>query len=174
MYLQPAVDHNSCVNANDVSLSWDMPSQKVGLRLQGSVYQFAGVAPNTVIDPEPVKLEIQRIYTEADAPREEQQTLTFTGANVNGGLTFTLRYNGRDTAPIAFTAAMTTQIKSAIEGLETFYGGTITSISQNGAGNDQQLYSQQTWGCCDITISPSVSWPGTSSVINTEIVKVDL
>ena len=50
---------------------------------------------------------------------------TFTGANVNGGLTFTLRYNGRDTAPIAFTAAMTTHIKSAIEGLETFYGGTI-------------------------------------------------
>ena len=33
------------------------------------MYQFAGVAPNTVIDPEPVKLEIQRIYTEADAPR---------------------------------------------------------------------------------------------------------
>ena len=64
------------VTANDVSISWDMPTQKGGSPFTGfRVYKFAGVAPNTVIDPEPVKLEIQRIYTEADAPRQEQQTL---------------------------------------------------------------------------------------------------
>ena len=79
-----------------------------------------------------------------------------------------------DTVPIAFNAAMTTQIKSAIEGLETFYGGTITSISQNGAGNDQNVtiaFAANMGDVADITISPSVSWPGTASVINTEIVK---
>ena len=163
------------VTANDISISWVMPTVKGGSPFTGfRVYQFAGVAPNTVFDPEPVKLEIQRIYTEADAPRQEQQTISVKGAGVGAGLTFTLRYKGEETVDITYSASMKDAIETAIEGLGTFYGGIIDGISQTGTGDDQDVtitFSTTMGDVSDITISPSVAFPGTSTATVAETVK---
>jgi len=160
------------VTANDISISWVMPTEKGGSPFTGfRIYQFEGVAPNTVIEPEPVKLEIQRIYTEADTPRQEQQTLSFKGATVGSGLTFTLRYKGEETVDIAYTAStLKDDIKSAIQGLSSFYGGIIDTIS--GDSEDVTIAFNAAMGdVSDITISPSVAWPVSSTTLVTEVVK---
>ena len=91
------------VDETSIALSWKTPafdsiggSPVTGYKL----YAFEGVARNTVADANPVKQEIQ--------------TIAIAGTSLGG--TFTVFYNGAETANLAYNAA-DTDVKAALENL---------------------------------------------------------
>jgi len=102
------------VQETAIEMTWARPAADStgGTPISGyRIYQYEGVARNTVSDPDPVKQEIQ--------------TVTVSASSAIGGL-FTLSYNNEETADIA-AAASAADVKNALENLAAV---GIVSVTQ--------------------------------------------
>ena len=125
----PAAPTIEDVTSTSIDVAWMKPSDMMGSAPTGYVlYMFAGVAPNTVANPNPVQFEVQTITVDADSQESEVQDVTL--GDVTGG-TFSLRFRGQSTSELAYNAGRNA-LRDALSELSNV--GTV-DVTRSGGGN---------------------------------------
>ena len=137
--LQAAAATITAVDATSVSLSWTEPPANGAFAGNGGsvvtgyrVYQFAGVAPNTLAEPSPVKFEVQTIETSAAEPAFEVQKIRMY--NATGGY-WTIKLGSYTTDPIAYDATDTVVQAAILNKLEDVH---VLTVLRSGVVGDYE------------------------------------
>ena len=115
--------------STSIDLAWATPAHMMGSAPTGYVlYMFAGVAPNTVANPNPVQFEVQTITVDADSQVAEVQDVTID--DVTGG-TFSLRIRGESTSELNYNVG-----RNALrDELMLLAGVGSVDVSRSGGGS---------------------------------------